>query len=152
MMIRTHLAISVLGILLFLPHVSNEIIFVVAVLVATFLPDIDTGFSTIGKLKASRFINFFLKHRGLFHSLTFCIIISGLFAFFFPILALPFFLGYGIHLLADSFTAEGIRPFWPLRQRSNWKIRTGGYTDTSLFVAFLLVDIFVFIFFVINVF
>jgi len=148
MMLRTHLVITALAILLFLPHVSHEFIFIGVTLFATVLPDIDTGFSTIGKIKGGKIIQFFVRHRGIFHSFTFCVAISILFAIFLPILALPFFLGYSLHLFADSFTYEGIKPFWPSKKVSNWKLRTGSLTETSLFVFFLIADILFFIFIV----
>jgi len=145
MMLRTHLAINILFILLFLPHVTSYYIFLPVALIATLLPDLDTGFSTIGKMKGSRIIQFFVRHRGLFHSFTLCIIISVIFAAFIPLLALPFFLGYSLHLLADSYTFEGIKPFWPLKKSSSWLLRTGSFAETSLFIFFLIADLFVFV-------
>ena len=152
MMIRTHLAIAGLAVLLFLPHITDKFIFIIVAIIATALPDIDSGFSTIGKIKATKMVQFFVKHRGFLHSFTFCIIISALLAFILPVFALPFFLGYSIHLFADSFTVEGIRPFWPLKRKSHWKLRTGSYGESSLFIFFLLADIFIFIFLVSTVF
>ncbi len=143
MMLRTHLAISVLAIIAFLPHVSSKGIFILIALIATALPDIDTGFSTIGK--NGKIIQFFVKHRGIFHSLTFAIIISTILTFFSPILAFPFFLGYSLHLFTDSFTKEGIKPFWPLKQKSSWSIRVGGVVETTLFLVFVILDIIAFL-------
>jgi len=143
-MLRTHLAITVLAVLLFLQHISGvfgKSVFVVVALAATYIPDIDTAFSTIGRFKGARIIQFFVKHRGLFHSFTFCILVSAVLAFSFPILALPFFLGYGLHLFADSFTVEGIKPFWPSHKSSNWVVRTGGISETSLFGLFIVADL-----------
>jgi len=150
-MLRTHLAINLLFIILFLPHISSIYIFIPVALIATLLPDLDTGFSTIGKMKGSKIIQFFVRHRGLFHSFTFCIIVSVILAAFIPILALPFFLGYSLHLLADSFTFEGIKPFWPLEASSSWKLRTGSLPETTLFIFFLIADFLVFIFTIKNV-
>lgn len=145
MLIRTHLAINALFIALFLAKVDNMWIFIPVALIATMLPDIDSGFSTIGRFQASRFVQFFSKHRGMFHSFTICIILSIVLAAFIPVLALPFFLGYGLHLLADTFTIEGVRVFWPLPFKSCWRVRTGSRIETTLFLVFLLVDIFVLI-------
>jgi inner membrane protein len=150
-MLRTHLAITILAMLLFLPHISHEFIFVPIILIATAIPDIDTGFSTIGKFKETRVVQFLVKHRGIFHSLSFCVVIALLFAAFLPVLALPFFLGYSLHLLADSFTIEGIKPFWPFKAVSNWKIRTGSVLETNLFVFFMILDVIVFAFIVKSV-
>jgi membrane-bound metal-dependent hydrolase YbcI (DUF457 family) len=147
-MLKTHLAMTGLVVLLFLPHISSWYVFVPIALLATILPDIDTGFSTVGKTTGGRVLQFFVRHRGVFHSLTFAIVLSFLFAVFIPILALPFFLGYSLHLFVDSFTIEGIKPFWPLKHQSSWKIKTGGITETSLFVVFLIIDLLAFMFLV----
>ena len=149
MMMRTHLVIAIFVMALFLPHISNLFIFIPIVLLATLLPDIDTGFSTLGKRKETQIVRFLVKHRGILHSLTFCILVSLVLAIFLPILALPFFLGYSIHLFADSFSIEGIRPFWPLKISSKWKIRTGGLIETNVFILFLILDLLV-LFFVIK--
>ena len=143
MLIRTHIAISALFVILFLGSVSNPWLFIPVALFATILPDIDSGFSTIGRFQASRFIQFFSKHRGMFHSFSLCIIISVILAAFIPVLALPFFLGYSIHLLADCFTVEGVKVFWPFPIKSNWRVRTGSRTESTIFLVFLLADVLV---------
>ncbi len=140
MMIRTHLAITFLAILLFLPHISSEFVFISVALLSTFLPDIDIPFSTLGKHKGFRFLQNFTQHRGLFHSFSFCILVSFILAFFIPVATLPFFLGYGLHLFADSFTVEGIKPFWPYKGKSSWTVKTGGLKETSIFVFLVLID------------
>lgn len=145
MLLRTHLAFIVLALILFVPHVTNNLLFIFTALIATMLPDIDTGFSTIGKFKGFRFLQFFVRHRGIFHSFSFCILVSLVFAIFWPVVALPFFLGYGLHLFVDSFTQEGIIPFWPYSRKSLWRLRTGGMIETTLFLFLILLDIILFI-------
>ena len=152
MMLRTHWTITIFAVLLFLPSITDKTVFIVVALIATMLPDIDSGFSTLGKLQATKFVQFLVKHRGVLHSFTFCVFVSIVFAFFLPVLALPFFIAYSLHLFADSFTVSGIRPFWPLKNKSSWKLRTGSYGETSLFVVLLIVDIFLVIFMFINIF
>jgi len=151
MMLRTHIVITMMVVLLFLPHISGKFLFIFVALIATAIPDMDTGFSTVGRMKATRVVQFLVRHRGVFHSFTFCIIVAVILAAFIPVLALPFFLGYSLHLFADSFTVDGIKPYWPLKHRSYWRIRVGSLTETSLFIFFLLVDIFLFIFLVTNI-
>lgn len=146
MLIRTHLAITVLAILLFIPHISAKILFVIVALATTFLPDIDNAFSTLGQHKIFRFLQFFTKHRGLLHSFTFCIIVSVLFALFIPSITFAFFLAYALHLFADSFTIIGIVPFWPLKGKSAWKVKTGGRIEVTIFVFFVVLDFLVFAF------
>ncbi len=144
-MLRTHLGISIMAVLLFLPHVSHKISFLAIIFAATLIPDIDNAFSTAGNTKPGRVFQLFVKHRGLLHSLTFCVAVSLIFALFFPIAALPFFLGYSLHLFADSFTKEGIRPFWPLKRKTTWTMKTGGLEETSLFVFLVVADLIIFI-------
>jgi inner membrane protein len=141
MLIRTHLSITLFFILLFISSVEHQFVFVVVALISTFIPDIDSKFSVLGKKKSVRILQFFIKHRGLFHSFSFLIIITLFFVLFFPILALPFFLGYGLHLFADSFTIMGIRPFYPYRKKTLGKIKTGGKSETIIFVAFFIINL-----------
>jgi membrane-bound metal-dependent hydrolase YbcI (DUF457 family) len=62
-----------------------------------------------------------------------------------PIAALGFFLGYSLHLFLDSFTIDGIMPFWPLRKKSSFGLKTGGKIETSLFLGLVILDVFVII-------
>ena len=141
MMYYTHFVISLFFIILFFPNVEFKLSFVLVTLIATFIPDIDTMHSNVGKHKIFRFFQFFSKHRGMIHSFTFLIAVSILLALFFPIIVFPFFLGYSLHLLADSFTKEGITPFWPYNKKSSWRIKTGGVTETSIFVFFIFLNL-----------
>lgn len=141
MLLRTHLAITSFFILLLLPFISHKIIFVLVALLATFIPDIDSENSKLGKKWIFKIIRFFTKHRGFFHSFTFLLLITVIFAMFLPIFALGFFVGYGSHLFADSFTPEGITPFYPWKRKSCGKLRTGGKLETGLFLGFLIVDL-----------
>lgn len=145
MMFRTHLALGILAILLFLPKVDFQFTFIIVALIATLLPDIDQEYSKMGHKKVFRPLQFFVRHRGMMHSFTICFLVSLVLAYFpFTVQwALPFFLGYGVHLFADAFTLEGIRPFWPYSGVSKGFLKTGSYTETSLFVVFVLLDLFV---------
>ena len=82
------------------------------------------------------------NHRGIFHSYTFAIIVAILLAMFLPILAFPFFLGYSVHLFADSFTVKGIKPFWPLKFTSSGKVATGGKIEIVIFWVFIFINVF----------
>ena len=146
MMLRTHIAVVIFAILLFVQYVNNKLLFVFVALIAASLPDIDTGFSTMGKFKGFRILQFFVRHRGLIHSFTLCIIISLALAFFWPVVSFGFFLGYGLHLFVDSFTIEGIMPFWPYSKKSSWRFKTGSLTETVVFLLFILIDIIIVIF------
>jgi len=138
---KTHLAIGAFAMIFFLPHVNNKLIFVPVILIASILPDIDSGFSTLGKKRIFRPVQFLTKHRGVLHTFTFCIGVSIFLAFYLPTFAFPFFLGYGLHLLADSWTIEGIKPFWPLKDESRGKVRVGGTIEEGIFMVFVLLDV-----------
>ncbi|MCK4647492.1 metal-dependent hydrolase [Candidatus Pacearchaeota archaeon] len=145
MLIRTHLLIALFFALLLLPYAESKLVFIIVVLIASFIPDVDSKCSKLGRKKTFRILQFFVKHRGILHSFTFLIIISLIFLFVFPIIVFPFFLGYGLHLLIDSFTKQGIRPFYPFKYRMRGIIKTGGRFETFIFVIFLILDI-IFIF------
>lgn len=145
MMKRTHLIIALAFALLFLPNVNYKLIFFPIVLICALLPDIDSPHSQYGNQWFSKPLQFVSKHRGILHSLTFCILFSLVLAFILPILALPFFLGYSSHLVSDSFTQEGITPFWPSKKTSNGIVRTGGKIEKGVFLVFLAVDALLFL-------
>ena len=141
MLLKTHLAFAFLAIILFFTHVSNKIIFILMVLVATVIPDIDINNSSWGRHLIFRPIQFFIRHRGLIHSFTLAIILSAVIAIFWPIASLGIFIGYSVHLLTDSFTKDGIQPFWPLKTKSAGFIASGGRIEESIFIFLILIDI-----------
>lgn len=142
---RTHLVIGLAFALLFLPFVNYKLIFFPVVLICSLLPDIDSPNSYFGHHKLFRPLQWVAEHRGFLHSFTVCIVFSVLLGFFIPILALPFFLGYASHLVADSFTKDGITPFWPWKKTSSGIIRTGGHSEYPVFIGFLILDAILFI-------
>src|SRR3989344_4563820 len=145
MMKRTHLALALAFVLLFLPRVNNKLVFIPLVLFFSFFPDIDSPSSYLGHYKIFRPLQGISGHRGAFHSLTFCVFFSLIFAFFLPILALPFFLGYSSHILADSFTIEGVMPFWPSKRVSSGFIRTGGKKESIVFIGLVVANVILFV-------
>ncbi len=151
MLLKTHFAIAILIILLFLQQINNKIIFIIMVLVGTVIPDLDNPNSVFGKFIVFRPMQFFFKHRGILHSLTVALFISVLIAIFFPIFSLGFFLGYGIHLFVDAFTKDGIRPFWPLKILAKGPLVTGGKIEEAIFFVLMFLNVAVFfILFVIS--
>jgi len=140
-MYRTHLLAGAFLALLFLPFVVHKWLFVPVVLFCSLLPDIDSMHSYLGRRWFFRPLQWAVKHRDVFHSLTLCIIIALVFAFYIPVLALPFFLGYAGHLFADALTNEGIRAFWPLKEISSWRITTGGKSERIFFYFLIAANI-----------
>lgn len=137
MLLKTHIAIGVAVALYFLPFVNNGPIFLAITLIASILPDIGSGlFTRNGRI----FRNPQEAKKGILHTYTFCILISLILVLIVPVLSLPFFIGYSFHLLADSFTKEGIMAFWPYKKISSGIVKTGGTTERAIFITFLLVD------------
>jgi len=142
MLLKTHIIITIFGILLFISKVNQKLAFVVVALLATFIPDIDSRFSKAGRIKINRILQFFTKHRGITHSFIFLILITFGIVFVSPVVALGFFIGYSLHLFADSFTKDGITPFYPFfMAKSSGSISTGGKKEVLVFVLFLIFDI-----------
>jgi len=125
---KTHLVIGFFVTLYFLPYVNNKLIFFPVVMIASLIPDID---SLIAPKKDYKILRSFKSqsYKDFMHSYTLCIILSLLLAFFYPILALPFFIGYSFHLFFDSLTVPGTTPFWPLKIKSKGFIIPGGKTE-----------------------
>lgn len=146
MLLKTHLAFGILMIILFVQHVNDKLIFMAMVLVATVLPDLDSGFSSWGRHLIFRPLQFFVKHRGIIHSFTLAVAISIVLSMFWPVVSLGFFVGYSVHLICDSFTKEGIQPFWPLKSKSIGFISTGGRIEDSIFVGLILFDLILIVF------
>ena len=145
MLMKTHMAIGVFAVIFFFPYMNNKAIFSLAVLIASLLPDVDSGFSTMGRNMVMKPLQVLTRHRGIFHSFTFCIVVSLFFSFYLPVLAFGFFLGYALHLLADSWTPEGIKPFWPLKNDLMGKVRVGGVIEETVFIVFAILDVIFFI-------
>jgi inner membrane protein len=138
MLLRTHLAISIFFILLVFPLIEHKLVFVLVTIIATYIPDIDSRYSKLGRKKIFRVLQWMSKHRGMIHSFTFLLTITVFLVLFVPVLAFGFFLGYGLHLLADSFTIAGIQPFYPFKNKSCGIIRTGKRIEVGVFVGFII--------------
>ncbi len=142
MLTRTHLAITLFFVLIFISYIENKAVFVVVAFLATLIPDIDSKYSKSGNKKTFRLLQFFVNHRGFFHSYIFLLLITLFFALFIPVLAFAFFLGYSVHLFTDSFTKKGIQPFYPYKKTLSGSIRTGGRIEIIVFTFFVLADLF----------
>lgn len=142
MLFRSHVAFAVLAALLLIPFSSNKLVFAIVVIIAGILPDIDSPSSKVGRGIIQRILQFFVKHRGIIHSITFAVFISVVLAIFWPIFSLGFFVGYSVHLLCDSFTKEGIAPFWPFKLKSYGFLTTGGTVENFIFFFVFVLDLF----------
>lgn len=136
---RTNIALGLGVALYFLPHVNNKFIFFPLVIIASFIPDSTTIFERKFIVKSQKKLNFFEK---ILKTYLTPITASIFFAFFIPLLALPFFLGYSFTLILDAFSKQGIQPFWPLsKQTSSGPISRGGTVDKTLFYTLIVFDI-----------
>lgn len=142
MLIITHLTITLLSCLIFFPFFDKKILFLIVALISSIIPDLDSPNSKIGKIWFFRPINFFTKHRGFFHSLIFL----GIFFFLLKLISLEiayaFLLGYGLHLISDCLTLQGIRLFYPFKFKIRGFIKTGGIFETTLLISCLLIILF----------
>ncbi|MBT96647.1 MAG: metal-dependent hydrolase [Candidatus Pacearchaeota archaeon] len=142
MLIRTHLTITLFFILLLLSFIDNKLVFIIVALLATFIPDIDTRNSKLGKYLIFRPIQWFSKHRGIIHSISFLVFLTIVLWLFFPEASFGFFVGFSSHLILDSLTIRGVSLFFPFsRKKFSGIIKTGGISETIIFVIFLIADL-----------
>jgi len=140
MLLKTHFMFAIFLIILFLGYVQDKFLFIGIVLIATVLPDLDTKFSSYGRHSIFRPLQFFVKHRGIVHSFTAAIFLALIFAVFWPVVSFGIFIGYSVHLFCDSFTPEGIQPFWPFKSKSSGPIHTGGRIEESIFFSLIFIN------------
>ena len=90
---------------------------VLALVVGSLLPDIDTTTSGTGRFvkPVSRLIETKFGHRTLTHSLLFTVLFSVIWWPLSPSLAAAFFWGILSHLLLDTLNVNGVPLLWPSR-------------------------------------
>ncbi len=142
MLARTHLAFGFFSALIISPfiNIGNIYFFFTLVLIAALFPDIDQPNSKISnKIPGSKILNIFTKHRGIFHSAFFAILLPGIVWYFLSnTYGIALFIGYASHLLIDSFTKAGINFLHPFgRLHVSGFIKTG--TTAELLVLFVII-------------
>ena len=135
MMLRTHLAFSLFISIFLIQHFNN--FFILTFILATTIPDIDNRHSKIGRYNPFTSLT---KHRGITHSFLFALILAIILAFATKTFYYPYalFFGYSSHIMLDSLTKHGTKPFYPF---SNIKIK-GPITTNSLTENFLATILF----------
>ena len=146
MLIRAHVAVALFVGLLFAEKFSYSSMFFVVLVVSSVLPDLDSFNSKIGRNFLSRVLTAFTKHRGIMHSLLFTGILFFILYFLRREFAYVFLIGYGLHLLLDCFTRQGVRLFSPFNFKIHGFLKSGGRIEDALFVGFLIVDIFLIVY------
>jgi membrane-bound metal-dependent hydrolase YbcI (DUF457 family) len=141
MLLKTHLAFALFIILLMLSHIQEKILFVILFLIATILPDLETLPSHFSKVQAHFHEAIIAKHHSPFHSLTFGLLISIPFLFIYPAVAFPIFLGFGVHLILDMFTSQGVRIWWPSEKIIKGPVITGGLIEQVIFYTVVILDV-----------
>jgi len=142
MLFRTHLAFGILVFFLLnlIFEIPNRILFFIFVVLGAIIVDIDVKNSRVGKNWVFRPFQFFIKHRGMVHSLLFGLLIGVLIAWVNEWAGFGFFAGYVSHLFLDFLTTSGIELFWPWKKKFGLWLSTGGITEEIFFVLVLLID------------
>lgn len=139
MLNKTHISIGFFFMLFFINKVTHVWTYIFVFAVATLLPNLDRGISFRRAQNQGKPLP--PRKRSLLHSFTFCLGITFLLAWFLPTMAFPFFLAYGTHLIVDSWTTDGIKPFWPARYIAKGNVRQGGSIEHMIFYSFIFADI-----------
>lgn len=139
MLNKTHIAIGFFFMLFFINKVTHVWTYIFVFALATLLPNLDRGISFKKSQNQGKPLS--NRKRSLLHSFTFCLIVTFALAWFLPTMAFPFFLAYGTHLIVDSWTTEGIRPFWPAKYMAKGSVRQGGSVEHMIFYSFIFADI-----------
>jgi len=145
MLLRTHLVFSVAiyFLLLHFLNIPNPLFFLLFILLATFLVDIDSEKSKAGNHWYLRPFQWLTVHRGVVHSVFFGLLASLLLAGLNNWAGFGFFVGYLSHLSLDFMTRSGVAFLWPLTNRKfGLFVKSGGLLEVVLFVLLLLGDIF----------
>ena len=144
MMFKTHLMFSLLISLLIFKYFNlNPLVFILILVLAGSLPDIDHTKSKIGRklFFVSFFVNLVFGHRKLIHSIIFASVLALIIKLSFGYYWIPFYIGYLSHLFLDSLTKQGLYIFYP----SNFKL--SGFIKTNS----LLEKLFLLVLFILNV-
>ena len=121
---KTHLGGGIVTALLLC---SGDIVSSIYVMFGSMLPDIDHPGSIIGKNVP--LLPKLLKHRGMTHSILFCVIISFI----------NIWLGIGcsVHVLMDMMTRQGVELFYPIKKKIRFPLAkyivTNGLFEKILF-------------------
>lgn len=141
-MFKTHFMFSLLISLIILKYFNlNSLTFVLILVLAGSLPDIDHSKSFIGRklFFISWIINLIFGHRKLIHSLFFALFLSFLIKLSFNNYYIPFFIGYSSHLFLDLITKQGLQLFYPFKFKIHGFIKTNGLIEKLvLFILIML--------------
>ena len=144
MMATTHLVFGFLAGLFGIQflHPSNQVLFMILVLFGSLLPDIDHPRSKLGR--NVKFVSWLFEHRGFTHSIYAVILVALITNIFTdnPVNTYALMIGFMSHLVADSFSKEGVMFFHPLsKAKLRGVIKTGSTAEYLLFLLLLAITI-----------
>jgi len=142
MLFRTHIAFGFLVGLILLRYLNptNQILFILLIVIGASIPDIDHPRSKLGKYLKP--INFLFEHRGFFHSFLMLFIIYFLVHLIKSSYALPLSAGFFSHIVSDGLTKQGVMPIHPFsRIRIKGFVETGSILEHILFIVILIANI-----------
>ncbi len=142
MLTRTHLSFGIFLSLILVSYFDNKLIFYLMILAGSVFPDLDSNKSTYGRYLIFRPFQFFIKHRGILHSLFMAVFLSLIANYFLN--SFGFFIGYISHLLLDSFTKQGVALFWPYSFKIAGPLKSGGIIDEMLFLFLIVFNVILF--------
>lgn len=147
MMYYTHLAFGLFSSFIFLKffEIRHSALFILVVLLFSVFPDIDEPKSKIGRKNKffSSIIGFIFGHRGFLHTIYIPFILLLIFYSISKEIGIGIFIGYFSHLLMDSLTRHGIKPFFPIiNKRIYGFIRVNSIFEKLFFLAICFLDIY----------
>jgi inner membrane protein len=144
MLFYTHLLLGISFFILFNSFFSggNKFAFLILVLLGSVLPDIDEKHSRIKNWTGLLGIitSRLAKHRGIFHSLPFALLLFIVVALIFNgYYSVGLFIGYFSHLVGDMLTLHGVTLFYPFsRFKIKGPIRVGSASEYLILAGLVL--------------
>ena len=144
MIFRTHIAFALLVGLLgynYFVFVDTWILYFLFLFLGAGIPDVDHSKSKFGRNIFSRIIVIFSKHRKIFHSLFFGMLVAYLLFLYDKGAGFGFLLGFFSHVVLDSFTKQGINFLYPVGEfKVRGFVKSGGILETFLFYFLVILD------------
>jgi inner membrane protein len=142
---KTHFSFAIFFLLIVSLFADLNLIFFISsvfLLFGTMFADIDEVNSFLGK--KIKIIGYIFDHRGFFHSIfSLMLFFVFMILFFGYYYALFFAIGYLLHLLLDSFTKEGIKPFI-FGLRISGDIKVGSIIENIIYLFLIFSNILLF--------
>lgn len=127
-------------------QIKNKALFILIALFFSIFPDIDESRSRIGRKNKiiSRIVSFIFGHRGIFHTIYIPLILFFILNIINFEIAFASVIGYFSHLILDSLTKNGIKPFYPIiSKKVNGFFKTNSIVEKLFFLALILANIYV---------